>query len=227
MDSLLRRWQQGWGLCRGLASATDYASTTTVRASAAVALDVHLGLPERDRELFALADDRDLVAELVTEVVGSSAPTWLTVTTQEPDAVAGWLEEAGLRLFAERKLLMSRTLPDHPGQAPPPQYVLESSSDGPLERVRVLDRSGVEAARGMAAITGADTVMHDIHTDPDHRRRGLGSVVMSALAHRATERGATTGLLMATTEGAYLYANLGWLPEATMITATTPLPVPA
>jgi ribosomal protein S18 acetylase RimI-like enzyme len=78
---------------------------------------------------------------------------------------------------------------------------------------------GQEAARGMMAVVGTDAVMHDIHTDPAYRRQGLGSVVMGALAHRAIERGATTGLLMATTEGAALYRNLGWVPQATMLTA--------
>lgn len=76
------------------------------------------------------------------------------------------------------------------------------------------------AARGMAAVVGSDAVMHDIQTDPAHRRRGLGSVVMGALGRRASERGARTGLLMATTDGFHLYRQLGWLPEATMVTGS-------
>jgi GNAT superfamily N-acetyltransferase len=75
-------------------------------------------------------------------------------------------------------------------------------------------------ARGLAAIVGSDAVMHDIQTDPAHRRRGLGSVVMGALSRRALERGARTGLLMATTDGFQLYRKLGWLPEATMVTGS-------
>jgi hypothetical protein len=44
-------------------------------------------------------------------------------------------------------------------------------------------------------------------------------VVMGALSRRAVERGASSGLLMATVEGVHLYRNLGWLPRATMVTA--------
>lgn len=44
---------------------------------------------------------------------------------------------------------------------------------------------------------------------------------MSMLSRRATDRGAATGLLMATTDGGYLYTNLGWSTEATMITAVS------
>jgi ribosomal protein S18 acetylase RimI-like enzyme len=85
---------------------------------------------------------------------------------------------------------------------------------------RLLTPDGAVAAQGMMAIVGADAVMHDIQTDPAHRRRGLGSVVMGALAERAIERGARTGLLMATTDGLHLYRKLGWASEATMVTAS-------
>jgi GNAT superfamily N-acetyltransferase len=93
-------------------------------------------------------------------------------------------------------------------------------AEGPLEYVRILASDGMIAARGMAAIVGNDAVMHDIQTDPAHRRRGLASVVMGILSQRAIERGACSGLLMATVEGVHLYRTLGWLPEATMVTAT-------
>ncbi|HET6987799.1 MAG TPA: GNAT family N-acetyltransferase, partial [Kribbella sp.] len=93
------------------------------------------------------------------------------------------------------------------------------SSDGPLEYVR-MTTDGAVAARGMMAVVGDDAVMHDIQTDPAHRRRGLGSVVMGALSQRAVERGARTGLLMATTDGFHLYRKLGWLPEATIVTGS-------
>jgi predicted GNAT family acetyltransferase len=68
-------------------------------------------------------------------------------------------------------------------------------------------------------VTGEDAVVHDVHTSPSFRRQGLGSVVMGVLAERAVARGATTGLLMATVDGAALYRRLGWVPQATMLTA--------
>ncbi|GAB2677880.1 GNAT family N-acetyltransferase [Kribbella swartbergensis] len=205
MDGLLRRWIEGWRLCRGLDPVIEYDD----------ALAVVLGLPGRDRELFALTDEPAVVARLAARTTGD---VWLTVTTQDGDGVARRLAEAGLEPFAEQKMLMTIALHDHPRPATT-SYELEISSEGPLEYVRILAADGSVAARGMAAIVGTDAVMHDIQTDPAHRRRGLGSVVMGALARRAAERGAETGLLMASAEGVHLYRTLGWLSEATMVTA--------
>jgi GNAT superfamily N-acetyltransferase len=211
MDELVRRWARGWGLCRGLAAPTERDT----------ALEVTLGLPGREREVFTLQDQPDLVSDLAREVTNATKPTWLTVTTHRPDATAAVLEQAGLKLFDEPCLLMSIELQRHPAAAAPPEYRLEVTTDGPLEHARVLDAQGNVAARGMAAIVGKDAVMHDIHTDPAHRRRGLGSVVMALLSRRAAGRGAATGLLMATTDGGHLYTKLGWLSEATMLTAVS------
>ncbi|TDO50566.1 acetyltransferase (GNAT) family protein [Kribbella sp. VKM Ac-2527] len=210
MDELLRRWQRGWGLCRGLSPAEDRST----------ALEVTLGLPERDRELFAFPSSE--FGALITETVQATRPTWLTITTHEPDVVDERLRYAGLTVFAERKLLMTCDLTNHPRPALPAQYELESATDGAVYRVKLLDRQGAIAARGMMAVVGGDAVMHDIHTDPAHRRRGLASVVMGELARMAVERRAISGILMATIDGGYLYAKLGWSSEATMLTATTP-----
>ena len=197
---LVRRWLDGWRLCRGLEPVIE-------DADAYVAV---LHLPGREQELFARTDDPATVDRLASRL---RADTWLTVTTDHGDELAERLTAAGLRPFEEQKTLMSIDLLSHPlGTA-------ERESDGSLEyaRVRV---DGVVAAHGMAAIVGDDAVMHDIQTEPAYRRRGLGSVVMGALADRAVERGARTGLLMATTDGFGLYRRLGWVPEATMVTAS-------
>ncbi len=205
MSELLRRWVEGWRLCRGLAPALEDDD----------ALAVVLRLPGRQRELFALTDESEVVDRLAART-GESV--WLTVTTQDGDGVARRLAAAGLEPFAEQKVLMSIGLRDHP-RPTSSSYELELTTAGPLELVRILASDGTTAARGMASIVDNDAVMHDIQTDPAHRRRGLGSVVMGALSRSAVERGAETGLLMATTEGVHLYGALGWLPEATMITA--------
>jgi GNAT superfamily N-acetyltransferase len=210
MRELLRRWVEGWRLCRGLDPVIEYDD----------ALAVVLRLPGRERELFALTDEPAVVDRLAA---GTTEDIWLTVTTQDGDGVVRRLADAGLDPFDEQKMLMSIELRDHP-QPATSSYGLEITSAGPLEHVRIVALDGTVAARGMAAIVGNDAVMHDIQTDPAHRRRGLGSVVMGALSRRAIERGAASGLLMATVEGIHLYRTLGWLPEATMITATRGTP---
>jgi GNAT superfamily N-acetyltransferase len=199
---MMRRWLEGWRLCRGLDPVTEYDDYY-----AAV-----LRLPGRDRELFTRTDDRATVDRLAREL---PADTWLTVSTDHGDDIARLLASAGVRRFDEYNTLMSIELLDHP------RGTGEVESDGPLEYVRI-EIDGVVAARGMAAIVGTDAVIHDIHTDPAYRRRGLGSAVMKALAGRALDRGARTGLLMATADGYQLYRTLGWAAEATMVTASGP-----
>lgn len=211
MDELVRRWAHGWTLCRGLAAPLDRPA----------ALEVTLGLPGRDREVFALTDDTETVNDLAISTAKAATATWLTVTTNQPTAKAAVLEQAGLKLLDEPCLLMTIDLAKHPARTAPPEYRLETTSDGPLEYAKVIDAQGNVAAHGMAAIVGQDAVLHDIQTAPAHRRRGLGSAVMSLLSRRATNRGAATGLLMATTDGGYLYPKLGWSTEATMITAVS------
>ncbi|MFI6678666.1 GNAT family N-acetyltransferase [Kribbella sp. NPDC050470] len=205
MSEVLRRWVEGWRLCRGLGVVSEDRD----------ALGVVLGLPGRERELFALTDAPGVVDRLVGLAVEG---VWLTVTTLDGDGVARRLAAGGLAVFPEQKVLMTMGLRDHPRPVTA-EYGVELRSEGALEYVRVLASDGSVAARGMAAVVGRDAVMHDIQTEPAHRRRGLGSVVMGALSRRSVERGAETGLLMATAEGAHLYRKLGWRPEATMVTA--------
>ncbi|TDD61752.1 GNAT family N-acetyltransferase [Kribbella antibiotica] len=200
---IVRRWITGWRLCRGLQPPVEYDAV----------LLAQLDLPGREREMFTVRDNIDRLAPVVTE------STWLTVATPYGNEVASELTAVGLRPFAEQKVLMSIALSDHPQPAAPTPYRVVVTTEGPLDHVQLL-ADGTVAARGMMATVGADAVMHDIHTDPDHRRRGLGSVVMGALAQRALERGAENGLLMATEVGVHLYRSLGWLPEATMVTAS-------
>ncbi|WP_427886119.1 GNAT family N-acetyltransferase [Kribbella sp. GL6] len=204
---MMRRWLEGWRLCRGLEPVIEY-------PDAYVAV---LRLPGRERELFTRSDDAPTVARLASAL---PADTWLTVTTHTGAQVAAQLLAAGTHPFPEHKTLMSIPLHQHPQPQAADGYQVEFTVDRTLEYVRVVERGGVVAARGMVVVVGVDAVVHDVQTDPAHRRRGLGSVVMGALAGRAIERGARTGLLMATTDGFHLYRKLGWATEATMVTAS-------
>src|SRR5690242_14976488 len=157
MESV-RRWINGWRLCRGLQPPIEYDDVVLA----------HLGLPGREREIFTVSDHIDRLTQVVTET------TWLTGATPYGDVVAEHLSAVGLQPFAEQKVLMSIALSDHPQPAAPAAYRLVVTSDGPLDRVQLLAGDTV-AARGMMATVGDDVVMHDIHTDPEHRRKGLGS----------------------------------------------------
>ena len=103
---------------------------------------------------------------------------------------------------------MRRELATHPAPSAPGEYEI-SVTRGDLIEVRVLC-DGAEAASGVIVVVGEDAVPHRIQTSPEHRRRGLGSVVMGVLVREALASGATTGLLFASEDGLHLYRRLGW-----------------
>lgn len=211
LPDLVRRWQTGWGRCRNLPAATEIPG----------GLRVVLGLPGRHAEIFAL-DDR-AVPVLAERVAGALEPTWLTVPTTRPEEVHTALENADLEPLPDDERLMTIELGRHPAHPVPNPYWAKTAEFRGVHRIEFTGHDGAVAASGLVAVTGPDAVMHDVRTDPAHRRRGLASAVMSALAVTAAQRGARTGLLVATTEGEHLYTRLGWTPAATMLSATAPM----
>jgi hypothetical protein len=119
MRELLRRWVEGWRLCRALGPVIEYDD----------ALAVVLRLPGRERELFALTDEPTVVDRLAA---GTIEDSWLTVTTQDGDGMVRRLADAGLEPFEEQKLLMSIELRDHP-QPTPRSHELRATSSYRLE----------------------------------------------------------------------------------------------
>lgn len=75
---------------------------------------------------------------------------------------------------------------------------------------RVIAGDGSIAASGQVAVTGETCVFDQIGTEPQHRRRGLGTAVMAALTTAAIDLGAVTGILGATVPGRALYEKLSW-----------------
>ncbi|GAA1288115.1 GNAT family N-acetyltransferase [Saccharothrix xinjiangensis] len=197
---LVRRWLRGWVECRG------WGPVEEVRDGLSL-------LPRqegRHREVVALHDGPDALAALAAEVPGGAGPTWLTVPTTRPDEVERALREAGLTVRGTRERLMTRDLRAHPVRGAAAPYRCDTEVDGPVVRVRVRHESGDLAASGAVSVLGGDAVADRVETAVDHRRRGLGSVVMGVLATEAVARGATTGLLVASPEGERLYSALGW-----------------
>lgn len=112
--------------------------------------------------------------------------------------------------------MLARTLP--------PGYAMAIQRDGKAIEVRIGAADGVLAASGYAAATDGAFVYDRIVTHPEHQRRGLGSVVMAALAaeRRST---ASVPVLVATDQGRALYLALGWQVHAPYASAFIPDPV--
>ncbi|MFD0560184.1 acetyltransferase (GNAT) family protein [Stackebrandtia endophytica] len=212
LPDMIRRWLPGWVACRGLPEADEVG----------FALVATLDLPGRYREYFALTDDATALRRLADHVRTDRRPAWLSVPTGRPDEAHAVLEKEGLEVFGEPETFMRVELTNQVAHRPNSPYRVAVARDGEILRAVVTDSHGRAAAEGMIGLSGSDAVAHAIRTDPDHRRRGLGSVVMTALAEAAVDAGAGTGLLIASPAGAQLYRRLGWSPEATVLSARTP-----
>jgi GNAT superfamily N-acetyltransferase len=104
----------------------------------------------------------------------------------------------------------------------PEGYTLDLMEDLPVPIARVLTAEGEVAVTGRIALV-EDFVIYDrIETHVDHRRRGLGRVVMRALEEIGRSRGKTQGALVATADGRALYESLGWRMHSLYSTAVIP-----
>ncbi|WP_306368487.1 GNAT family N-acetyltransferase [Nocardiopsis sp. CC223A] len=217
LPDLVRRWQRGWGTARSLPEPTEVDG----------ALRVHFGFEHRHDEYVLLdADgDPDTIPAAAERVLASEHTDWLTVPTTAPDKTALLLQEAGLEVDPGTETLMSADLDEHPVLDPPRPYRATVGRARAVIRVRISTAQGEEAAGGVMGVVDDDAVADSIVTEPDHRRRGLGAAVMSALAEHARRAGAVHGLLVASPQGRHLYTSLGWAPRATVLIARAPLSV--
>ncbi|MDT0265928.1 GNAT family N-acetyltransferase [Streptomyces sp. DSM 44915] len=200
VPELARAWVAGWTVSR--------------RVPPPVAdpwgLRIAVGAPgQRVRHVLPAADEA-LVRGLAATVV--EPDVWLK-TFVEPKVLRGWLP-AGWVPDAPGWLMTSPLRPAHGPTPVPAGYTLSLTAERGVTQVRLHTPDGVLAARGQTAVVDTVAVVDQIATHPEHRRRGLGRLVMGALAEAAVAAGAHTGLLGATTEGRALYRTLGWRTRA-------------
>lgn len=98
---------------------------------------------------------------------------------------------------------------DPAGPGAPKGYRIAMSRTGPVISVRILDDGGALAASGYAADTPDAFVYDRIVTAPEHRRKGLGRLLMATLGS-AKRHALAPSLLAATEDGRALYTALGW-----------------
>ncbi|ULR53336.1 GNAT family N-acetyltransferase [Streptomyces deccanensis] len=210
MDGIVRAWVDGWVVSRGAAPPVVEPWGFTI----------DMGLAHHvTRHVFAATND-DVEERAVRKVADSvtGVGTWLKVFA-DPSVVTSWLGE-GWWIDPDPGYLMSVRLgPHEPPAAVPDGYRLRTWSRGGVTRVMVAAPDGSLAARGQITPTGATAVVDQIETSPDHRRRGLGTLVMRTLARAALEQGAETGVLAGTPDGRALYESLGWTVRAPLTSA--------
>ncbi|CAM5491182.1 hypothetical protein SAVIM338S_03443 [Streptomyces avidinii] len=200
ISELVRMWVDGWVVSRGGSDpiAEPWGWTIDVGQSGHVARHV---LPEPSE-----GDVRKIAA-------ATSAPgTWLKLFAED-QAVLPWVGP-GWRCGLPGFLMTCRLGPERPEV--PAGYTLTAWSRGGVSRVLVRTRAGHFAARGQIALAGGHVVVDQVETAAEHRRRGLGGLVMRSLRGSAYEAGARTGVLVGTPEGRALYSSLGWTVRSPM-----------
>jgi GNAT superfamily N-acetyltransferase len=214
LSQLTSTWVQGWAASRDLPAPEDIGDGISVACRQ----------PGREVEIFAKYADADpeSVTRLAARVIGALETTWLTAATTRPDRIAELLERDGLVLLKRMEKLMTADLREQPAHALPPGYRLHVEAADARIYIEVRDATGEIAARGAVGLTRTHAVIDRILTWPDHRRRGLGNAVMSALAAGAVQRGAHEGSLIASEEGQRLYARLGWADVADVLISAAP-----
>ncbi|MEV6879039.1 GNAT family N-acetyltransferase [Amycolatopsis sp. NPDC051128] len=145
--------------------------------------------------------------------------TWLK-TCGARDAVLAGLTPAWQAGETEYLMAFDGALPEAEVPAP---YSVAVTGDGPVWEVAV-SSGGVPAARGSVAVASGVAVFDRIVTEPDHRRRGLGRVVMHQLGVAA---GARSSVLLASAAGRGLYGSLGWRVVSDVVPAHVPEGEPA
>ncbi|MBV2153384.1 GNAT family N-acetyltransferase [Kitasatospora sp. SUK 42] len=200
---LVRMWISGWTVSRGAAEPVDQPWGWTIDVGAPVGEVARHVLPEpTEAEVRKLAET-------------TTAPTtWLKLFAGD-DTVRPWLGPRW-RLDQPGFLMTAPLTPERPEL--PAGYTVTTWERGGVLRALIRTEAGHLAARGQAGLSadGRVAVPDQITTAPEHRRRGLGSVVMRTLQSAAYETGARTGVLVGTLEGQALYVTLGWTTHSPM-----------
>ncbi|MEV4557743.1 GNAT family N-acetyltransferase [Kitasatospora sp. NPDC049285] len=211
VPELVRAWIGGWTVSRGAAEPIAEPWGWTIDVGQVQQVWRHV-LPEPTEEVVRKVAD------------GTTASwTWLKLFAED-ETVLPWigpnwqLDQPGF--------LMTRDLrPEDP--VTPAGYRVTTWERGGVVRALIRTADGHFAARGQLGLGAATplagrvdapvvAVADQIETAPEHRRRGLGSLLMRTLQNEAYAAGARTALLVGTPEGRALYSTLGWELRAPM-----------
>ncbi|KUF16124.1 GNAT family N-acetyltransferase [Streptomyces silvensis] len=207
----VRAWVDGWVVSRG-------ASPPFVEPWG---FTVDVGQIKHPTRHVLAATGGDLHEADVRKVAASvnGADVWLKAF-DHADRVAPWL---GPEWWVDPEPGYLMTVPLAPATPDrliaPDGYRLRTWSRGGVVRAMIATTDGAWVARGQIAPTGRTAVADQIETSPEHRRKGLGSLIMRTLAAAAFEQGAEFGVLAGTPDGRALYESLGWRVAAGLTSA--------
>lgn len=205
--ALIARWTVAWAISRGVGPPVPSGG----------ALYIHVGSEEQVGRYIFASLDRDAIRALAAQI---DRPRLYLKVCAAADAVvpllpAGWeIAPPGYMMTAPVATMLDRS------PAIAASYDLIVTHDGPVTFAHIRDAAGDEAARGRIVAMGDLVVFDRIRTADAHRRRGLASAVMRALAVEAHGQGIADAVLCATPAGRGLYEGLGWSLHSDYTTAS-------
>ncbi|GLY02503.1 GNAT family N-acetyltransferase [Actinoplanes sp. NBRC 101535] len=206
MDEFVMSWVRGWAVSREVPEPEEVTGGLRAR----------VGLPGH-RIRYVLRSGETATAAHLGRTAAEPG-TWIKIADTD-EALRAALPDVWQ--MTETCYLMSTSLTAKAAEPPAP-YTLRTALHGPVVIATVHDHAGDLAATAQYGPTGDIAVIDKVVTEPRHRRRGLGRVVMGALATHALDHGITTGVLVATDEGRSLYRTLGWSDHGPIAAAHVP-----
>ena len=193
---LMESWLRARSLSRGLPQPVPDSG----------GLRVDSALPNETRR-YLFAQPVDGLRELAARI---QEPRIALKLCDTPQTMRSYLPSRW-EIFPSNFIMICREAFNHDAGARPmsADYRLELLTESDVTRALIFSATGEIAASGYAA-RYCDVFVYDrILTAEDHRRKGLGSIVMAALAS-ARPASAELQMLVATAAGRELYRTLGW-----------------
>ncbi|MES2070057.1 MAG: GNAT family N-acetyltransferase [Pseudomonadota bacterium] len=189
-------WAHGWTLARDKLAPVPQAYGHKIDLGAPDHLERHV-VANANADMQAL---RALAGSL------TRPGTWLkvcaSVDTVAPLLPAGWSVQPP-------EYLMAVAL-RQAGAITHNDYRLSLRTSDAVSDAELRDKDGQLAASGRVALSNGYAIFDQVVTDPAHRRKGLGRIIMAALSELAIAGASSTGVLVATEEGRALYEAIGW-----------------
>lgn len=192
---ILEKWLKGWALSRELPLPVKYKS--------GYMLDVGYENQKRRYVFAELNDDYIQLSKAINE-------PWVylkvcTVSNKLKDILSKkWtIESQAYMMYCSKQVsVLNTTLVD--------DYRFEFDNYNSTFVVRIVTKNGKLASVGRVVLVDDLAIYDSISTEPNHRRKGLGTILMKELEKIALANHITNNFLVATEEGKSLYLSLGW-----------------
>lgn len=193
--SILEKWLKGWALSRELPLPTTYKSGYMV--------DVGY---ENQKKRYVFAEPNDDYIQLSKSI--DQPWVYLKVCTPITELKKilpnKWkIEPQGYMMSCFKRMSL-------PNYSLAENYTFEFNNYNSTFVVRIVTKNGELASIGRVVLVDDLAIYDRISTETNHRKKGLGTLLMKELEKIALANNVTTNFLVATEEGKSLYMSLGW-----------------